>query len=241
MDNEEFIYNQFKEMEKRYHTWMNYYSLFNGALLVAYCTILASTGQIIEVGGGISTENGITVNTRLFQLECTYWNILVLIAFLGCVASYCWYLSAIGHYNWIKRWREVTKAQKNYPKLDFSNVDICDICNKAKHYHSTFKVTKQFIKAVLFAWVCVLIYSMLKELFVGYIVVVSIILTIIACKIENIIHVFIGSDLSAFNHNRNTKIDKYCRLNLLVKENIKWIIIISTTLILSCLSIKLFC
>lgn len=47
---EDIAYDQFKEMEKRYHTWMNYYSLFNGALLVAYCTILVSTGQVIEMG-----------------------------------------------------------------------------------------------------------------------------------------------------------------------------------------------
>ena len=54
---------------ERYHTWMNYYSLFNGALLLAYCTILVSTGQVIEMGGAISTENGLIGNARLFQLE----------------------------------------------------------------------------------------------------------------------------------------------------------------------------
>ena len=31
------IFAHFNRMEQRYHTWMNYYSLFNGALLVAYC------------------------------------------------------------------------------------------------------------------------------------------------------------------------------------------------------------
>lgn len=34
------IYAMFKNMEQSYHTWMNYHSLFNGALLVAYCTII---------------------------------------------------------------------------------------------------------------------------------------------------------------------------------------------------------
>ena len=142
---EDIAYDQFKEMEKRYHTWMNYYSLFNGALLVAYCTILVSTGQVIEMGGGISTENGITVNARLFQLECTYWNILSLIAVLGCVASYCWYLSAIGHYHWIGRWRNTIKENKNYPELIFIDVKICDKRNRAIHFHSTSKITKYFI------------------------------------------------------------------------------------------------
>lgn len=30
------IFEHFKLMELRYHTWMNYYSLFNGALLVLF-------------------------------------------------------------------------------------------------------------------------------------------------------------------------------------------------------------
>ena len=205
MNKEEIIYDQFKEMENRYHTWMNYYSLFNGALLVAYCTILVSTGQVIELGGGISTDNGITGNAKLFQLECTYWNILALIAFLGCIASYCWYLSAIGH------------------------------------YHSTFKITKRFIIAVLFAWLCVFIYSMFRELHVGYIVIISILLIIILNKFENHIHVFIGSDLSAFRDEKKVIWDKYCTLKLLIKENKKWIIIILVMLMFLSLAIWFLC
>lgn len=241
MNKEEIIYDQFKEMENRYHTWMNYYSLFNGALLVAYCTILVSTGQVIELGGGISTDNGITGNAKLFQLECTYWNILALIAFLGCIASYCWYLSAIGHYHWISRWRDVLMAQDNYPRLDFSNVLICSYCNKARHYHSTFKITKRFIIAVLFAWLCVFIYSMFRELHVGYIVIISILLIIILNKFENHIHVFIGSDLSAFRDEKKVIWDKYCTLKLLIKENKKWIIIILVMLMFLSLAIWFLC
>lgn len=50
------MFARFNWMEQRYHTWMNYYSLFNGALLVAYCTILVSTGKIVEVEGNISNN-----------------------------------------------------------------------------------------------------------------------------------------------------------------------------------------
>ena len=239
---EDIAYDQFKEMEKRYHTWMNYYSLFNGALLVAYCTILVSTGQVIEMGGAISTENGLTGNVRLFQLECTYWNILALIALLGCFASYCWYLSAIGHYHWIERWRKILMEQDNYPKLDFSDVEICNICNKSKHYHSTFKITKTFIFVVLFAWLCVLIYSIFRELHVGYIVIISIAFIIILNKFENHIHIFIGSDLSAFKDKKKVIWDKYCTLKLLIKENKKWIIIIIIAILILSFSVKLvFC
>ncbi|MBQ3610107.1 MAG: hypothetical protein IJA03_08720 [Bacteroidaceae bacterium] len=205
---EDIAYDQFKEMEKRYHTWMNYYSLFNGALLVAYCTILVSTGQVIEMGGGISTENGITGNARLFQLECTYWNILSLIAVLGCVASYCWYLSAIGHYHWIGRWRKVLMKQENYPKLDFRDVEICNFTNRAMHYHSTFKITKFFIFIVLLSWIFVCYSSITIDNFqvdCCKIIKVSCI-GIGLCLSELLMHLFVGSDFSIFN--QKTKGDK---------------------------------
>lgn len=60
------IFAHFNRMEQRYHTWMNYYSLFNGALLVAYCTILVSTGKIVEVEGNISV-------LRI----CLFWSVTV--------------------------------------------------------------------------------------------------------------------------------------------------------------------
>lgn len=40
----------------RYHTWMNYYALFNGALLVAFCTLLCATTQIAGGKGSVETE-----------------------------------------------------------------------------------------------------------------------------------------------------------------------------------------
>ena len=217
---EEIAYDQFKDMEKRYHTWMNYYSLFNGALLVAYCTILVSTGQVIEMGGGISTDNGLTGNARLFQLECTYWNILALISFLGCIASYCWYLSAIGHYHWIERWRKNIKENTNYPELTFKDVRICAKNNRAKHYHSTFKITKFFIVIVLYAWVYVC-YSSLFDHDFGlnwndFLFTSSLLATLIA--IEYILHCIIGSDLSDFKDRKKLK----CCLCHLCIHTPKW-------------------
>lgn len=197
---EDIAYDQFKEMEKRYHTWMNYYSLFNGALLVAYCTILVSTGQVIEMGGAISTENGLIGNARLFQLECTYWNILALIALLGCFASYCWYLSAIGHYHWIEVWRKTIKGNKNYPELIFRNIRICDKRNKAIHFHSTFKITKFFILIVLYAWLYVCYSSFFNHDF-GLnrteIIFISSLWGMLFL-LEYVLHCIIGSDLSSF-------------------------------------------
>lgn len=83
------IFAHFNRMEHRYHTWMNYYSLFNGALLVAYCTILVSTGKIVEMEGNISNNELTNLGAKLFYLNCTYWDILTVIAILGVIASYC--------------------------------------------------------------------------------------------------------------------------------------------------------
>ena len=105
------IFAHFNRMEQRYHTWMNYYSLFNGALLVAYCTILVSTGKIVEVEGNISNNEFTNLGAKLFYLNCTYWDILAIIAILGVIASYCWYLSMIGHRSWLKNWREILKKE----------------------------------------------------------------------------------------------------------------------------------
>lgn len=63
------IFAHFNRMEQRYHTWMNYYSLFNGALLVAYCTILVSTGKIVEMEGNISTAVFTTNYSSIFYKQ----------------------------------------------------------------------------------------------------------------------------------------------------------------------------
>ena len=109
------MFARFNWMEQRYHTWMNYYSLFNGALLVAYCTILVSTGKIVEVEGNISNNEFTNLGAKLFYLNCTYWDILTVIAILGVIASYCWYLSMIGHRSWLENWRKILEKEGNMP------------------------------------------------------------------------------------------------------------------------------
>lgn len=240
MDKKKIIYDQFKEMENRYHTWMNYYSLFNGALLVAYCTILVSTGQVIEMGGAISTENGLTGNARLFQLECTYWNILALIAFLGCVASYCWYLSAIGHYHWIGRWRKILMEQDNYPKLDLSDVGICNLTNKAMHYHSTFKITKLFITIVLLLWIFVCYSSITMDNFqVDCCKVIKVLcIGIGLCILELFMHLFVGSDFSIFNQKSKSNKDNFFLFLKKIWNKIKEILLVLNLIIISLIFLK---
>ena len=186
------IYNHFHDMENRYHTWMNYYSLFNGGLLVAYCTILVSTGKIC-------------VEDRNVKLVCGYWDILILISTLGIVASYCWYLSIIGHLNWIDSWRQLLKKENKY----FDN-SICttekeskNCCGKGvlPHFHSTAKITIFFVSVVLLAWISIGVYSyfQLKEIQLSITAyIVSLFFFIFLLCLENFLHYVLGSDVSDF-------------------------------------------
>lgn len=152
------IKEQFQSMEKRYHTWMNYYSLFNGALLVAYCTILVSTGEVIKEICGNET----------YTLKCTYWGFLFIIALLGIIASYCWYLSMIGHNKWLNNWRIKLQDEKPQIMRDISGENLeskfVQSCKKSvlPDFYSTAEITKVFILAVIVAWSTVLFYTMSK-------------------------------------------------------------------------------
>ena len=198
-DSNKLVYSLFKDAEDRYLKWMNYYSLFNGALLVAYYSIF----QLISNASNYKEEIASHCTETSFS---NHWSLLALIAILGCIASYCWYLSAIGHYNWIGRWREALMQEKNYPQLNFSNVKICSCCNKAAHYHSTYRVTVGFIWAVLTAWIAVAYCSIFDHEFnIGWdkLFVIVIVLGLIA--LEFIIHVITGSDLSNYSQPTDKK------------------------------------
>ena len=100
------MFARFNWMEQRYHTWMNYYSLFNGALLVAYCTILVSTGKIVEVEGNISNNEFTNLGAKLFYLNCTYWDILTIFEYCGCYGKREYQLSSTVRESTVysKRW-----------------------------------------------------------------------------------------------------------------------------------------
>lgn len=60
----------------RYHTWMNYYSLFNGALFVGYCTLLTATTKIslakesnCEVSGTINNIMNTDIGNNILYLS----------------------------------------------------------------------------------------------------------------------------------------------------------------------------
>lgn len=200
-DKLQLIKEQFASMEQRYHTWMNYYSLFNGALLVAYCTILVSTGNVVE--------KVICDEKTCYDLNCTYWGFLVLIACLGVVASYCWYLSMIGHNKWLGNWR--SKLQEEEPKImkniSGDNLKLKRFCgrNILPGFYSTAKITKVFIFVVMIAWGTVLFYSISKYVDSNttslFIFLSGLSLSIILCFLEYFLYLFLGSSLNGFTIN----------------------------------------
>lgn len=154
------IFEHFRQMEQRYHTWMNYYSLFNGALLVAYCTILVSTGRIVEKASYVMPlESNPTEGRELFSLECTYWEFLVLIAALGILAGFCWLRSMQGHRAWLGSWRNALRNEGQEfdhsiyvnANAELNGVDDQRIINRLSLY-STAEITIVFIGGVIASW-----------------------------------------------------------------------------------------
>lgn len=203
-DKLQLIKEQFASMEQRYHTWMNYYSLFNGALLVAYCTILVSTGKVIKE---------VCEAKICYDLNCTYWGFLVLIACLGVVASYCWYLSMIGHNKWLGNWR--SKLQKEEPKImkDISTESDKLIRGKRKivlsNFYSTATITRYFVLSVLTGWIIATFYVASKfwkwNMCPLCIVVITILLVAFLLCITRLhkFQLIFGSDISDFTINGN--------------------------------------
>lgn len=206
------VFEHFKNMENRYHTWMNYYSLFNGALLVAYCSILVSTGRIMEVGGTIKEQVG-DAELKVLQLDCTYWAVLLLIALLGCTAAYFWYLSIVGHCRWLDNWRSALK-KFNFPPdhtLYIQSEKVVYNCvgkPVLSRFYSTTKVTKLFILFVLFAWLLICVYSWMN--YMSYEVDILLCFLLGGCLFFFLLliesfwgHYLFGSDMTNFRFGEN--------------------------------------
>ena len=198
------VRDQFKAMENRFHTWMNYYSLFNGALLVAYCTLIVSTGIVIQLKYSIQT---------IYKLECGYWGLLAVIAFLGVVASFCWFLSMKGHNCWLNNWRR--KLQRRYPDImkDISGDDsftsqlVTSMRGKRvlPGFYSTFEITKVFIGTVITIWVMVFIHALSKyvgcNLSIIRIGAISFFIVLILYLLRHFLYICLGSNLNGFSIN----------------------------------------
>lgn len=154
---------------KRYHTWMNYFALFDGALLVAFCTLMCATNIIIG-------DMGKCVNAHLFlqgnglYLTNDYWALQYIIVALGIITSVFWLLSIKGHRAWKVNWMNVIEyyESKDLPIYSLVILDKkYDFRNKSgtilpkgiiPQGYSTDKITVMFIYMVILAWILAFFY-----------------------------------------------------------------------------------
>lgn len=125
---------------QNYNTWVNYYSIFNGALFVGYYSLLQEKSSFL----------------------------LFFITLLGFISAFCWHSTVKGHYIWMISWINVvhnyeeelnkisTNDEKYYvysvytrPKKDFYMKNI-----------STQKMTSTFTFIVCIAWGILIGYSL---------------------------------------------------------------------------------
>lgn len=119
---------------ERYHTWMNYYSIFEGALLVAFYSID----------------------------RCTVGDIVyMLIPILGFIVSLCWLGSIIGHRCWMNSWLNIVKYIENKDdNIERKIYNSYSSSQKKKYFLSTQGITKIFILIVIIAWGLITINSL---------------------------------------------------------------------------------
>lgn len=143
----------------RYHTWMNYYSLFNGALFVGFCTFLTATTRVKQDGD-------------VFYLSNNYTCYVVFICLVGLIASICWRYSLLGHQAWERNWMNIIEYYEDSSNFVYSllitNANDIEGLNGSSKEHklkkderfkafSTHKVTLLFIGSVIVSWVLILL------------------------------------------------------------------------------------
>ena len=129
----------------RYHTWMNYYAIFNGALFVGFCTLLTATTKV-------STNNYLC-----YSLSNDYKPLYIVLSVLGLISSMSWYLSIKGHEKWEKSWMNIIEKYELKDVYGLIIAEKSDIVMEGivPHYfkaYSTHKITKLFVASVIISW-----------------------------------------------------------------------------------------
>lgn len=119
----------------RYHTWMNYYSLFHGALLVALYSVSCS---------------------------CEAYNkeyLIAIITSIGYGAALCWIGTVEGNRKWINHWMDIVKEQEEILNTENGRNDLQvyqRMPNAAdKNFLSTQRIMLAFTIIVAIGWIAV--------------------------------------------------------------------------------------
>lgn len=206
----EFLYlqaiNGYQFHVNRYHTWMNYYSIFTGALFVGFCSLITAATKIEEC-----CENTINqcrcccccsveeAKCKVYTLTNDYSPLIIALCVMGLISSICWLLSLCGHekweYNWMKNIEyyedkgsnESAEKDKSYKSFELYKVINGDK-SEFKAF-STHTITKIFIIFVIIGWMFCLAQAICENnncvsvscCFIFSILVFVLLMTIIFC------------------------------------------------------------
>ncbi len=166
----------------RYHTWMNYYALFNGALFVGFCTLLTATTKILE-----KCED----SSVIICLENDYGFLQIVLCVIGLISAITWRFSIQGHEKWEANWMNIITFYENvgvYSILIMNQEDIIGLKNENNHVlstsekinaYSTHKITKIFVFTAIMGWVICLLYILFKDYINDCIIYISIAICIL--------------------------------------------------------------
>lgn len=130
---------------QNYNHWVNLYSIFTGAIFIAYYTLSN------KLDGPSFLE--------------------IVLQFLGLITSICWLSSVRGYYHWMLSWIKVVHEYEKkladiskYENKYFGYSVLYDIQNSFSHKNlSTQKITVIFVFCVICAWILLLVSSLYKS------------------------------------------------------------------------------
>lgn len=153
----------------RYHTWMNYYSIFEGALLVAFYSIdRCKVGDLVYM----------------------------LIPILGFIVSLCWLGSIVGHRCWMNSWLDIVKyLENNDNTIKYKIYKYYSANQKKVDFLSTQKITQIFITTIIISWLfttynylCIIDKSIYYYFILSFIGVITTTATILYLRTNSYIH-----------------------------------------------------
>lgn len=158
----------------RYHTWMNYYAIFNGALFVGFCTLLTASTEIVAKS---SIKDDIELlNATSISFENPYSFLLIILCFVGIITSFCWLLSLKGHMIWMNNWMRIIKK---YEKENVYSIILASesefrlegelkrrtiFYNEYYKAFSTSSITKVFIVSIIIGWIFTYVYILITDI-----------------------------------------------------------------------------
>lgn len=153
----------------RYHMWMNYYSIFTGALFVGFCSLTTATTEISKKCSQAVSQCCCMNDGYLYKLTNDYDSLVIAICILGLISSIFWFLSLCGHekweHNWMKNIEYYEDEKDDNKKGDYKSFLLYKIIYDKKDFKafSTHTITKIFISGVITGWVFCLVHAICEE------------------------------------------------------------------------------